>query len=77
MTYEEHKAITKNSRELEDMLAVPVKLSHGEAFRLVVNDLVGKYKFSLERRDSESAAAYEAVLLLGYVTEEELTELLK
>ena len=55
-------ALLGESSKLERSLDITVKISSCEALNVVVNDLMGKYKFCVKRNDQESADAFKTVL---------------
>ena len=57
-------------------IAVPVMLDHSEALKLIVADLVAKYRHNAERGDTEWTPVFEKVLSY-YLTPEEMKCLLK
>jgi len=54
--------LLKTQNELMDSLAISVKISHGEALHVVVNDLIDKYKASVKRGDTKHIDAFSVVL---------------
>jgi len=76
MTFERDNALIETYANLMDSLSVKVKVEHGEILRIVVADLLRKYKASVERNDTKYIDAFTAVLKF-YLTEEEFTEYTK
>ena len=69
MTRERDITLMKTQNELMDALSVNVKISHGEALQVVVNDLIEKYKSCVSRGDAENTGAFSTVLKY-YIGEE-------
>ncbi len=61
----------KYLREIDDALSETVRISHVEVTRLVVSDLISKYKFNQERGDERWARVFEEVLRY-YLDEQEM-----
>lgn len=61
--------------DLMESLSVTVKISHGEALQVTVNDLVSKYKSTVERKDKKHINAFKTVLMY-YLSEEEFKTIL-
>lgn len=66
-----HHVYLKNLREIEDVLSETVKISYSEVTRLVVSDLISKYKSNQERGDKRWAGVFEEVLRY-YLDEQEM-----
>ena len=71
---DDYEDIREASRALMKTLVVPVLLDHGEVLKLIIADLVSKYKFNVERNDEEWIPIFEKVLKY-YLTEEEFEEI--
>jgi hypothetical protein len=67
--------LLKTQDELMETLAVGVKISHGEALKVTVNDLVEKYKSCVKRGDDQYIDAFSLVLKY-YLGEEEFNKIL-
>ena len=67
--------IMRISDELQDSISKTVKISFGEVLRIVVDDLVEKYKHNVDR-NQEWADAFKKVLSY-YLTEDEMNERLQ
>ena len=76
MTFERDNALLETYTDLIDSLSVKVKVEHGEILRIVVADLLNKYKASVERNDTKYVNAFATVLKF-YLTEDEFTEYTK
>ena len=63
--------IMRTAKALHDSLSVPVMLDHGEVLKLIVSDLVAKYKSNVERGNAEWISVFEKVLSY-YLSREEL-----
>lgn len=74
MNYERDMELMKTQNELMDSLSVSVKISHGEALRVVVSDLIEKYKSCVKRGDDKDIKAF-SVVLKYYLGEEEFKKL--
>jgi hypothetical protein len=66
--------LMRTQNELMDSLSVSVKISHGEALNVVVNDLVKKYKSCVEDGNDKYIEAF-SVVLKYYLSEEEFKQL--
>ncbi len=75
MTYEPDMDLIKTQNELMDSLSVSVKISHGEALHVVVNDLIEKYKSCVKRGDDKYIEAF-GVVIKYYLGEEEFNKLI-
>ncbi len=75
-SHEQMMEIMETARELESTLDVSVKLGHGEALRITVEDLVRKYKHCIEIKDTENIEAFGKVLRY-YLSEDEFIEYTK
>jgi hypothetical protein len=66
-------------KELEDAMAMKVKISHEQVIYITATDLLKKYQALLARpkADERDAEAFKRVLVGWYFTEEELAECLK
>ena len=69
-----YKEIRQAERAFRNLLAVPVLLDHGEALKLIVADLVSKYKHNVERNDQQWIPIFEKVLHY-YLTPEEFKKI--
>jgi len=76
MSFERDNALLEKYTDLIDSLSVKVKVEHGEILRIVVADLLQKYKGNVKRNDTKYISAFETVLKF-YLTEEEFTEYTK
>jgi hypothetical protein len=75
MTQERDIALMKTQNKLMDALSVSVKISHDEALKVVVNDLVEKYKSCVSRGDAENEEAFSTVLKY-YIGEEAFNQMI-
>jgi len=75
MTQERDIALMKTQNELMEALSVSVKISHDEALKVVVNDLVEKYKSCVSRGDAENEKAFSTVLKY-YIGEESFHQMI-
>lgn len=66
----------EEAEKLQRSLDVPVMISFGEVLKIVVNDLIKKYKSCVERKDTENIEAFKKVLRY-YLSEEEFKEMTK
>jgi len=66
--------VLETYREIEDALSTMVKIDHDQVLHIVVDDLVKKYNFNLDRGNAEWAAAFLKILRY-YLTEEEIGHL--
>lgn len=64
--------VLKTHREMELALSKSVLISQDQVVMLVVDDLIGKFEFNLERGNREWSDVFEKVLRY-YLTEEELS----
>lgn len=76
MTFKRDEELLKTYDDLMDTLSVKVKVEHGEILRLVVADLLKKYKSNTARNDKKYIDAFATVLKF-YLTEEEFIEYTK
>lgn len=68
--------IMEETEKLQRSLDVPVMISSDEVLKIVVNDLIKKYKSCVERKDTEHIEVFEKVLRY-YLSEEEFEEMTK
>lgn len=73
---DDYEDIRRSSRALMKTLSVPVLLDHGEVLKLIVADLVAKYKYNVARNDEEWIPIFEKVLHY-YLTPEEFKKIIE
>jgi len=67
-------SILDTHRAIDRALSISVKISHEEALRIVVSDLVGKYRHCWLSGEAEYVSAFEKVLRY-YLSEEEMEQI--
>jgi len=75
MTNEEYINLSRTSESLRRSLSVPVMLDYEEAQKIIISDLVAKYKSNVDRGEAEWAEVFRKTLSY-YVDSKELKTLL-